>query len=95
MIFVINKLKYDTDKMQLISEKCEYTYKNKMFGSNFINYGKDVKLWRSVNDRWLLTYNKGYSTTYAEALTKEKAGALLLRYDIDKYEELFEKLEEA
>ena len=24
MIFVINDLKYDTDKMELISEKCEY-----------------------------------------------------------------------
>lgn len=26
MIFVINNLKYDTDKMELVSEKCEYNY---------------------------------------------------------------------
>lgn len=24
MIFVIDDLKYDTDKMELVSEKCEY-----------------------------------------------------------------------
>ena len=95
MIFVINKLKYDTDKMQLISEKCEYLYKYNMFGSNFTNYGRDVKLWRSVNDRWLITHTRGSSNVYAEAISKEKAGALLLQYDVDKYEELFEKLEEA
>lgn len=26
MVFVIDNLKYDTDKMELISENCEYTY---------------------------------------------------------------------
>lgn len=26
MVFVINNLKYDTDKMELVSEKCEYNY---------------------------------------------------------------------
>lgn len=33
MIFVINDLKYDTDKMELISKKCEYTYTCMMMGS--------------------------------------------------------------
>lgn len=31
MIFVINNLKYDTDKMQLISDECEYWYKGELF----------------------------------------------------------------
>ena len=26
MIFVIDNLKYDTDHMELVSEKCEYIY---------------------------------------------------------------------
>lgn len=30
MIFVINNLKYDTDKMELISDKCEYWYKGEL-----------------------------------------------------------------
>lgn len=30
MIFVINSLKYDTTKMELISTKCEYKYTGTM-----------------------------------------------------------------
>lgn len=33
MIFVINNLKYDTTKMELISIKCEYKYKYKYTGT--------------------------------------------------------------
>ena len=95
MIFVINDLKYNTDKMELISEKCEYTYKYTMCGYEFFSYGQDVQLWRSVRGRWLLTYTRGYSTTYAKTLTDQEAKNLLKKYDLDKYEELFGPLEEA
>ena len=97
MIFVINDLKYDTDKMELISEKCEYTYTYTytMLGSKVYSYGKDVQLWRSVRGRWLLTYNRGLSTVYAETLTEQEAKNLLKKYDLNKYEELFGPLEEA
>ena len=95
MIFVINDLKYDTDKMELISEKCEYAYMCKMFGSEFCSYGKDVQIWRSVHGRWLLTYNRGLSTAYAKTLTEQEVKNLLKKYDLDRYEELFGELEEA
>ena len=95
MMFVINDLKYDTDKMELISEKCEYTYTYTMFGSDFFGYGKNVQLWRSVRGRWLLTYTRGYSTAYAKTLTEQEAKNLLKKYDLDKYEELYGELEEA
>ena len=95
MIFVINDLKYDTDKMELVSEKCEYIYTYTMFKSKFGGYGKDVQLWKSVHGRWLLTYNRGYSTVYANALTDQEAKNMLMKYDLDKYEELFGELEEA
>lgn len=97
MIFVIDKLKYDTDKMELVSEKCEYTYNyhHVILGCDLTAHGKDVKLWRSVRGRWILTYSDGYLTNYAEALTEDRAAAFLLKYDLDKYEELFGKLEEA
>lgn len=45
MIFVINKLKYDTDKMELVSDKCKYTYRSCSFG--IYPYAKDAKLWKS------------------------------------------------
>ena len=95
MIFVINGLKHDTAKMELISEKCKYAYTYTMLGSKFYAYGKDVQLWRSVRGRWLLTYNRGFSTMYAETLTEQEAKNLLKRYDLNKYEELFGPLEEA
>lgn len=95
MIFVINDLKYDTDKMKLISEKCEHTYTYTMCGSKFFSYGQDVQLWRSMRGRWLLTYNRGYSTTYAKTLTDQEAKNLLKKYDLDRYEELFGELDEA
>ena len=95
MIFVINDLKYDTDKMELISEKCEHTYTYTMLGSEFSGRGQEVKLWKSVRGRWLLTYTRGYSTVYAKTLTEQEAKNLLKKYDLDKYEELFGELEEA
>ena len=95
MIFVINDLKYDTDKMELISRKCEHTYTYTMLVSEFSGRGQDVQLWRSVRGRWLLTYTRGYSTVYAKTLTEQEAKNLLKRYDLDKYEELFGELEEA
>ena len=95
MIIVINDLKYDTDKMELISEKCKYAYSYTLFESEFYAYGKDVQLWRSVRGRWLLTYNRGYSTVYAKTLMEKEVENLLKLYDLDKHEELFGPLEEA
>ena len=49
MIFVIDNLKYDTDKMELISEKCKYSYTLvfTLTNTEMRSYGKDVKLWKS------------------------------------------------
>lgn len=96
MIFVIDNLKYDTDKMELISDKCEYTYTWTFILTNtkMSSYGKDVKLWKSKKGRWLLTYHTG---CYSEGvkLLEEEVKKLLLRYDLQKYEELFGELKEA
>lgn len=49
MVFVIDNLKYDTDKMELISDKCEYFYTWIFILTNteMRSCGKDVKLWKS------------------------------------------------
>ena len=99
MIFVINNLKYDTDKMELISEKCDYSYEwefqltnTKMFG-----IAHNVRIWRSKKGNWLVTYTKqDYSSTnFAESLTEGEVKWLLLKYDLSKYEEIFGGIEEA
>lgn len=42
MIFVINNLKYDTDKMELISDECEYWYKGELLGTKSWRYCRKV-----------------------------------------------------
>lgn len=96
MIFVINNLKYDTNKMELISDKCEYTY---TWSFSFMNktlrsYGKDVQLWKSKKGNWLLTYRTDYVSEGVK-LSDEYVKKLLMKYDLPKYEELFGELEEA
>ena len=96
MIFVIDKLKYDTDKMELISEKCKYTYTwtFTLTNTEMRSYGKDVKLWKSKKGNWLLTYRTDYDSRGVKLL-EEEVKKLLLKYDLQKYEELFGELEEA
>ena len=96
MIFVIDKLKYDTDKMELISEKCKYTYTwtLTLINTEMSSYGKDVKLWKSKKGNWLLTYRTDYDSKGVKLLEKD-VRKLLLEYDLPKYEELFGELEEA
>ena len=96
MVFVIDNLKYDTDKMELISEKCEYiyTWSFTLTDTRMRSYGKDVKLWKSKKGNWLLTYRTDYDSKGVKLL-EEEVKKLLLEYDLQKYEELFGELEEA
>ena len=87
MIFVIDFLKYDTNKMKLISDKCDYRYTlvNPLSEYGLTCLAIDVKLWMSNKGRYLLTYRK-------QGIWCAKS--LLLKYDLSKYEELFGGLEE-
>ena len=82
MVFVINKLKYDTDKMVLVSEKCSYAYDTYFLNLKSKDVGKNVKLWKSAKGKWLLTYESRFRKAISE-------------YDAEKYEEIFGELEEA
>lgn len=95
MIFVINNLKYDTDKMELVSEKCEYSYISTLFTLQRYR-GKNVKLWRSKKkNNWLLTFEKDFCERCGVSLQDEQVKNLLIRYDIEAYEKIFGELEEA
>lgn len=94
MIFIIKKLKYDTDKMKLISDRCSYSYECIFLGRTFRYCGRNVKLWKSDKGNWLITYETDYENC-GKAITENEAGDLLLKYDVEKYEEIFGKLEEA
>lgn len=93
MIFVIDKLKYDTDKMELISEKCNYNYPEYFLGRNVLYRAKSTKLYKTKKGRWFLTYEKDVSTC-GKVLTENEVKELLIKSDLAKYEELFGELEE-
>ena len=97
MIFVINNLKYDTDKMEIVSRKCRILYPSDLYYGSFIKkYGLDTILWKSKKGNWLVTYKKcSNDTVYAEALTSTQAMSLLIQYDLETYEKIFGEIEEA
>lgn len=96
MIFVINNLKYDTDKMEIVSRKCRISYPSAFFSDYVDNYSRETILWKSKKGNWLITYKKGSnSTVYAEALTSTQAMSLLVQYDLETYEKIFGEIEEA
>ena len=96
MIFVINNLKYDTDKMEIVSRKCRISYPSDLYGSFIKKYAIETILWKSNKGNWLVTYKKcSNDTVYAEALTSTQAMSLLVQYDVETYEKIFGEIEEA
>ena len=99
MRFIINGLKYETDKMEEIATvKKWYRITNALV--NAIYGGKDVghdyicTLWKSKKGKWLLTHEADYMNK-GEAIEEDEAKRLLMQYAPDKYEELFEEIPEA
>ena len=94
MICVINQIKYDTDKMEMVSDKIRCEYKLRFLSHSYWRDGKNVRLWRSHKGRWLMTYDSD-SNSYAMPMTETQAKEKLMMYDIATYERLFGELEEA
>lgn len=47
MIFIIDNLKFDTSKMELVSRRCQYNYESTFFNCTVNHTGKNVKLFKS------------------------------------------------
>ena len=95
MLFIINDLKYDTDKMELISNKCKWQHEVLLHWNQYrTTCDVNAILYKSIHNRWLATY-KYRGNTYAVALNEKRASNLLKQYDFKKYEQLFGELEEA
>jgi hypothetical protein len=94
MIFVIDNLKFDTSKMELVSRRCQYNYESAFLNCT-VNYtGKNVKLFRSKKGNWLLTYETDYKICGVR-LQENDVKNLLIKYDVQMYEQIFGELEEA
>lgn len=88
MIFVDmeNKLKYDTDRMELISDKV----KMKLGGVSV-----NAEIYRSKKGRWLGVVKWMDGDEEGRVLEENEVQQFLLKYDVGAYEKIFEKLEEA
>lgn len=91
MVFVINKKKYDTNKMELVSNKFRYEYETShpIFGG-FTCVTHDTGLYKSKKGNWLVVFNE-----YGRAVTEKEARNILLKHDYKAYEKQFGELEEA
>lgn len=89
MIFVDakTKLKYNTDKMELISYKCKIS----------VGFGivLKAKIYKSKKGNWLGVAEWVDGTEEAKTLSKDKVKQILLSNDVEAYEKVFGKLEEA
>lgn len=71
MIFVINALKYDTTKMELITTKCEYKYVRTMLNMTLRYSGKNVKIFKSLKNHWLLNMKQIMKIVQSHCLRKK------------------------
>ena len=88
MIFVKDRLKFDTDKMKFVSYKCRVIDPNSLSGG-FV----DCKLYKSKKGNWLGVYESD-NTWYSVRMTEDQAIDMLLAYDVGAYERIFGELEE-
>lgn len=91
MIFVDaeNKLKYDTDRMELVSDKV------KMEVGRPFRISVNAEIYRSKKGRWLGVVKWMDGDEEARVLEENEVQQFLLKYDVGAYEKNFEKLEEA
>ncbi len=94
MVFVIDKLKYDTDKMELISEKCRYSYPGYILGRKVLYKARVTKLYKTKRGHWFMVYEEESLLTYGKVMTEDEVKGLLMKSDLAKYEEIFGELEE-
>ena len=99
MEFVIKGMKYNTEKMEKVAEVKKW-YPINSIVLRSLYPGKEVgrtypcELWKSAKGNWLLTHEEDFSTC-GEAIQKEEAKSLLMRYATGIYEKMFGELPEA
>lgn len=90
-VYIINKKKYDTNKMELISNKFRYEYEaNYPIFGGFTCVTYDTGLYKSKNGNWLVVFDG-----HGRAVTEKEARNMLLKHDYKAYEKQFGELEEA
>lgn len=99
MTFIINGMKYETDKMEEIANVAKWypttnALTRAIYGNQNVGHDYECTLWKSKKGRWLLTHVEDYRNK-GEAIEEDEAKDLLMKQRPEKYEELFEEIPEA
>lgn len=94
MVFIINNMKYDTDKMEKVAD-VKKRYPVGGIWSQYVTTIEDCGLWKTKRGNWLLTRKSCYGSHCGEAIKEAEAKELLLRYAWKAYEKEFGEIEEA
>ena len=91
MQFIIQGMKYDTEKMRKIATVKKWyredTFLNRaMFPGQEVGWTHECELWKSEKGNWLLTHEMDYGKSMGEAIKEEEAKELLMRYATPIYE---------
>lgn len=77
MVFIIHDMKYDTEKMEHISDvKKWYSFNSSFFGKE-VGRTYSCQLWKSKKGNWLLTHEIDYEEKVGEAIKENEAKVLL------------------
>ena len=90
MVFVIQGMKYDTEKMRKVATVKKWyredTFLNRaMFPGQEVGRTHECELWKSEKGNWLLTHEMDYSKSMGEAITEEEAKELLMRLELNTH----------
>lgn len=100
MEFVINGMKYNTEKMKMVAKvkkwyKVDSLFSRAAFPGKEVGWVYDCELWKSEKGNWLLTHEGDFNTKYGQAIEEEEAKGLLMRFATSVYEEMYGELPEA
>lgn len=74
MVFVINYMKYDTDKMEKVADvkkwyEVDNIFSRALYGGERVGRYYRCELWRSEKGNWLLTHEADHKT-YGKAISE-------------------------
>lgn len=99
MVFIINNMKYDTDKMEKVANvkkwyKVDNIFSRVLYGGEEMGRYYPCELWRSKKGNWLLTHEEDCKV-YGQAISEFEAQSLLMTYDTEIYEKKYGEIPEA
>lgn len=93
MIYIVDGLKFNTDKMERVIAFKEHTEANCVVCEIILKTIKDCTLYKSAKGNWLFTYY--YNGIFEKRiLPEQEVKQLLLMHDWEVYEKYFGEIEE-